>query len=375
MFLSSISCLTLKQTTGTKIAIQTGFKNKKITILYYLAKGISKSIMNNHSKTDVTLAIDIGGTNTAFGYVNREGTLIASSVISTNSWEPPDKFFNRLFTETDVVFSTIKNKYKLAGIGIGAPNANYFKGTIEQPPNLKWETINVLEIIKKYYSVPCAITNDANAAAMGELLFGAAKGMKDFIVVTLGTGVGSGIVVNGELVYGHHGFAGEIGHTIYDPNGRKCGCGRKGCLETYVSAGGIRKTVYELLSNSTDESELRNCNYDDLTAKTICEAAYRGDKVALEAFDYTSKILGIKLADAVAYTNPEAIILFGGLSAAGDILFKPTEKYMNMYLLNIFKNKIKLLPSGLSGGNSAILGAAALIWNELEKLKQVESLP
>lgn len=327
--------------------------------------------MDNHSKTDVTLAIDIGGTNTAFGFVDKVGNIIASSVISTNPLEPADKFFDRLTSETNSLFSTIRNKFNLVGVGAGAPNANYFKGTVEEPPNLKWGTVNVVETINKYYSVPVAITNDANAAAIGELQFGSAKGMKDFVVFTLGTGVGGGIVANGELVYGHDGFAGEFGHTIYDPNGRKCACGRRGCLETYVSAGGIKRTVYELLSNSIDESELRDCNYDNLTAKTISEAAHRGDKIALEAFDYTSKILGIKLADAVAYLNPEAIILFGGLTTAGDLLFKSTEKYMNMYMLNLFKNKVRLLPSGLSGGNAAILGASALIWNELEKLKEV----
>jgi glucokinase len=327
--------------------------------------------MNNHSKKDVTLAIDIGGTNTAFGFVDKVGNIIASSTISTNPLEPADKFFSRLTSETDSLFSTIENKFNLVGVGVGAPNANYFKGTVEEPPNLKWGTVNVVETINKYYSIPVVVTNDANAAAIGELQFGSAKGMKDFMVFTLGTGVGGGIVANGELVYGHDGFAGEFGHTIYDPDGRKCACGRRGCLETYVSAGGIKRTVYELLSNSIDESELRDCNYDNLTAKTISEAAQRGDKIALEAFDYTSKILGIKLADAVAYMNPEAIILFGGLTTAGDLLFKSTEKYMNMYMLNLFKNKVKLLPSGLSGGNAAILGASALIWNELEKLKEV----
>ena len=327
--------------------------------------------MNNRSNTDITLAVDIGGTNTAFGFVDREGNLLVSSVIPTNPNESADKFFKRLISESETLFSTIRNKYNLVGIGIGAPNANYFKGTIEQPPNLKWGTVNVVEIIKKYYSLPAVITNDANAVAIGELRFGAAKGMKDFVAVTLGTGVGSGIVLNGELVYGHDGFAGELGHTIYDPDGRECACGRKGCLETYVSAGGIKRTAYELLSASSEKSELRDYNYNDLTSKIISEAAHRGDKIALKAFDFTTKVLGIKLADAVAITSPEAIILFGGLTFAGDILFKATEKYMNEYMLNIFKNKVKLLPSGLSGGNSAILGASALIWNEIEKLKEI----
>ena len=321
--------------------------------------------------TDIVLGVDIGGTNTAFGFVDKEGNLITSSTIPTISTDPLDKFFKRLFSESETLFSKIRNNYNLIGIGIGAPNANYFEGTVEQPPNLKWGTVNVVEIIKKHFSLPAAITNDANAVAIGEFQYGAAKGMKNFVVVTLGTGVGSGIFVNGELYYGKDGFAGELGHTIYDPDGRDCGCGRKGCLETYVSAGGIKKTAYELLSNSSEKSELREYKFEDLTPKIISEAAYRGDKIALKVYDFTTKILGIKLADLTAIINPEAIILFGGLTSAGDILFKATEKYMNAYLLNIFKNKVNLLPSGLSGGASAIVGAGALIWTELEKFKEV----
>ena len=327
--------------------------------------------MNNHSNTNIILGIDIGGTNTAFGFVDKHGNLITSSTIPTIANDPADKFFNRFIPECESLLASIGNKYNLVGVGIGAPNANYFKGTVEQPPNLKWGTVDVVEIIKKHFSLPAAITNDANAVAIGEFKFGAAKGMKNFVVVTLGTGVGSGIFINGELYYGNNGFAGELGHTIYDPNGRKCGCGRKGCLETYVSAGGIKKTTYELLLNSSEKSELRKYKYEDLTPKTICEAAYRGDEIAINTYDFTSKILGIKLADLVAIADPEAIILFGGLTSAGNILFEATEKYMNMYLLNIFKDKVKLLPSGLSGGASAIVGAAALMWTELEKAKEI----
>jgi glucokinase len=200
------------------------------------------------------------------------------------------------------------------------------------------------------------------------MLFGAAKGMKDFIVITLGTGLGSGIVANGELIYGHDGFAGEIGHTIVDPNGRQCGCGRRGCLETYASASGIRRTVEELLSATMLPSELRGIGFETITSKRIFEAAQRGDRLALEAFELTGRYLGLKLADSVAHTSPEAIILLGGLAAAGDFIFVPTKKYMEEFLLNIFKNKVRLLPSGLPQGNSAILGAAALIWKELLKM-------
>ena len=319
------------------------------------------------NKIDVTLGIDIGGTNTVFGFVDRQGNCVAESSIPTNSYEAAENLFARLSIEIVSLYKQIEDKYNFIGIGIGAPNANYYKGTVEMPPNLSWGYVNVLEIIQKYFDIPSAITNDANAAAIGEMKFGAAKGMKDFIVITLGTGLGSGIVSNGELIYGADGFAGEIGHTIYDPNGRQCGCGRKGCLETYSSASGIRRTVYELLCDSNEESELRKISFTDLTAKTISEAALRGDKIALQAFDFTGKVLGIKLADAVAHTSPEAIILFGGLAASGKLIFEPTQKYMEEYMLNIFKNKVKLIPSALTNGNTAVLGASALIWNEIDK--------
>ncbi len=319
------------------------------------------------NKIDVTLGIDIGGTNTVFGFVDRQGNCVAESSIPTNPYEAAESLFARLHLEIIELKKKITDNYNFIGIGIGAPNANYYKGTVELPPNLNWGYVNVLEIVQKYFDIPSAITNDANAAAIGEMKFGAAKGMKDFIVITLGTGLGSGIVSNGELIYGADGFAGEIGHTIFDPNGRQCGCGRKGCLETYASASGIRRTVYELLCDSNDESELRKISFADLTAKTISEAALKGDKIALHAFDYTGKILGIKLADAVAHTSPEAIILFGGLAASGKLIFEPTQKYMQEYMLNIFKNKVKLIPSALTNGNSAVLGASALIWNEIDK--------
>jgi glucokinase len=318
-------------------------------------------------KTDVALGVDIGGTNTVFGFVDRNGKCFAESSIPTNSNEPADKLFARLHSKVEEILTEHKNDLNLIGIGIGAPNANYYKGTVEMPPNLKWGTVNVLEIVKQYYDLPSAITNDANAAAIGEMTFGAAKGMNDFIVITLGTGLGSGIVVNGKLVYGADGFAGEIGHTIYQYGGRQCGCGRKGCLETYASASGIKRTVFELLCNSTEESELRQVSFKDLTSKMIDEAAIRGDKIALETFELTGKALGISLANSVAHTSPEAIILFGGLAAAGDLIFEPTKRYLEANLLNIFKNKVKVVPSGLPEGNAAVLGASALIWNELGK--------
>jgi glucokinase len=318
-------------------------------------------------QTKVAVGIDIGGTNTAFGFVSNDGEIIYESSIPTNSHEKAELLFERLFNNINEDFKKNSENHELIGIGIGAPNANYYKGTVEAPPNLNWGTVNVLEIVKKYSPLPSAITNDANAAAIGEMLFGAAKGMKNFIIITLGTGLGSGIVVNGELVYGADGFAGELGHTIVKPNGRECGCGRKGCLEAYTSAPGIRRTVYKLMSSANTPSELRSICFDKLTSKDIADAANRGDKLALDAFDYTAKILGQKFADFVAFSSPEAIILFGGLALAGDLIIKPTKKYMEESMLNIFKNKVKIIPSALPGGNAAVLGASALIWNELKK--------
>ncbi len=320
------------------------------------------------NQKEVVLGVDIGGTNTKFGYVDKSGNLLAEGEMLTEAHQPAEEFFERLHTQAEDLFNSKKDQLKLAGIGLGAPNGNYYKGTIEQPPNLSWKYVDVVATLHRWYSIPIALTNDANAAALGEMLFGAAKGMKDFIVITLGTGLGSGIVANGELIYGHDGFAGEIGHTIVDPNGRQCGCGRRGCLETYASASGIRRTVEELLKMPAPPSELREISLEQITSKRIFEAAQRGDKLALEAFELTGRYLGMKLADSVAHTSPEAIILFGGLAAAGDFIFSPTKKYMEEYLLGIFKNKVRLLPSGLPKGNSAILGAAALMWKQLLKI-------
>ncbi len=318
-------------------------------------------------KTNVVLGIDIGGTNTVLGLVDYAGNCYLKTTISTQGSEPAECFFDRLKSKIDSILKEGSDKFVLKGIGIGAPNANYYRGTVENPPNLCWGFVNVIDIIKKDYGVPASITNDANAAAIGEMKFGAAKEMKDFIVITLGTGVGSGIVCNGQLVYGADGFAGEIGHTIYDHSGRKCGCGRNGCLETYASAGGIRLTVMEMLKASDKPSVLRNLNEYELTAKKIYEAAVGMDEIAIDAFEFTGKVLGTKLADSVAHTSPEAIVLFGGLAAAGELIFEPTKRHMENNLLHIFRNKVKIIPSALPEGDAAVLGASALIWNEFEK--------
>jgi glucokinase len=325
------------------------------------------------SKLEVTLGIDIGGTNTKLGFVDKQGNTLAESSIPTHADQPAEYFVAHLHKAIQALWKTLQVEINLKGIGMGAPNANYYRGTVEQPPNLNWglET-PLVKMLQKHYDVPTVITNDANAAALGEMKFGVAQGMKNFILITLGTGLGSGIVVNGELVYGHDGFAGELGHTIVNMEGRYCGCGRRGCLETYVSATGIRRTVYKLLADHTEDSEMRRVSFDDLSAEMITESALRGDKIALEAFEYTSRILALKLADAIAHTSPEAIILFGGLTRAGQSLFGPTQKYLDSYVMNIYKGKVKLLRSGIMDKNVAVLGASALIWNELEKMERTD---
>ncbi len=317
------------------------------------------------ARVESVLGVDIGGTNTVLGFVDRKGHLIVDTSMRTEAHQPATVFFERLHEAAESLRETTNEECELLGIGIGAPNANYFKGTIESPPNLSWEFVDVVEETKKHFSVPVSVTNDANAAALGEMLFGAARGMRDFIVITLGTGLGSGIVANGELIYGADSFAGEIGHTIVDPSGRECGCGRKGCLETYASASGLCRTVQELICTSSEPSGLRRVDFLHLTSRMVSEAAEQGDRLALEAFEMTGRILGMKLADSVAHTSPEAIILVGRLAAAGDLIFKPTKRSLEEHLLGIFKNKVKLLPSGLAEDKTAVLGASALIWNSL----------
>ena len=322
------------------------------------------------AQLEVTLGVDIGGTNTVFGYVDRSGRVVSESSIPTQAHEPASVFFKRLHAAAEALLAGIKEDYRLMGIGIGAPNANHFKCTIESPPNLSWVFVDVAAEMKQYYTVPVSLTNDANAAALGEMLFGAAKGIRDFIVITLGTGLGSGLVANGEMIYGADSFAGEIGHTTVDPNGRVCGCGRKGCLETYASATGICRTMLDLMSDRMDASRLRSIPPEKLTSHMIFEAAREGDALALEAFERTGQTLGAKLAESVAHTSPEAIILVGGLAASGNLIFKPTKRSMEEHLLGIFRNKVKLLPSGLEQGNTAVLGASALIWDILDRKKQ-----
>ncbi len=313
------------------------------------------------AKIELALGVDIGGTNTKYGYVDRNGNCLASGSIPTEAHKPADSFFKRLGESSKLLFREVQDS-ELIGIGIGAPNANYYKATIEKPTNLGWDFVDMRSELAKYFNVPMAATNDANAAAIGEMLFGAAQGIKDFIVITLGTGLGSGIVSNGQLLHGSDGFAGEIGHTTVDPQGRQCGCGKQGCLETYCSATGLCRTTLELICNWSEPSDLRRIPPAELTSEMVYEAALRQDRLALKAFNMCGQTLGLRLADSVAHLRPEAIILVGGLASAGDLIFNPTQKSLEEHLFPTFRNKVKLLPSKLKG-NTAVLGAAALIWS------------
>ena len=315
---------------------------------------------------NLVLGIDIGGTKTSFGFVDREGTLIGATSMPTEAHDSAETFVTRLHHRIEEIREDLLSPHHLCGIGIGAPNANYYRGTIEKAVNLNWgDSVDFVGLIQRYYDLPVVITNDAKAAAIGEMIFGNARGMKHFLVITLGTGLGSGIVVDGRLLYGYSGFAGELGHTVVDPAGRQCECGKRGCLETYVSATGLVRTTLMLLAERCDPSPLRAMSYEEMTARRIFELAAKGDIIVLEAFDRTARILGLKLADAVAHTSPEAIFLTGGMAMAGDLLLKPTQQYMDDSLFGVYRGTVKLMLSGMEPGKSAILGAAALIWNEL----------
>ncbi len=317
---------------------------------------------------EVTAGIDIGGTNSSIGLVDKHGKVVQSTILKTKSFntvEPYVKACNDAITD---LLEAGKGEYNLKGIGIGAPNANYYRGTIENAPNLPWKgIIPFKEMFLKLRDVPIALTNDANAAAIGETIYGVAKGMENVVVLTLGTGLGSGIVVNGDIVYGYSGFAGEMGHIIVYPGGRECGCGQLGCLETYVSATGVCKTAIELMAKRRAESPLRKFEVAELTSKKISDAAKENDPIALEAFDKTAEILAIAIANSLAYTSPEAVVLFGGLAKSGDLLMKPLKKWLDKYVLIFYKDTFKVLFSALEEDNAAILGASALAWKEIEK--------
>lgn len=309
------------------------------------------------------IGIDIGGTNSVFGVVDKRGHIINQGSIKTGAYKEINDYVTNLAAGVQEIIDQVGGAGNIKGIGVGAPNGNFFTGCIEFAPNLPWKgVIPLAQMLSDKLNVPVALTNDANAAAIGEMTYGAARGMKDFIVITLGTGVGSGIVVNGQLVYGHDGFAGELGHTTIRRDGRLCGCGRKGCLETYSSATGVARTAREYLETKKDPSILRDLKPEDITSKDVYDAAMQGDKIAKEIFEFTGQILGESFADFIAFSSPEAIILFGGLTKAGKLIFDPVRKHMEENLLNIFKNKVKLLMSELKESDAAVLGASALGW-------------
>ncbi|MDR2969364.1 MAG: ROK family protein [Tannerellaceae bacterium] len=315
------------------------------------------------------IGIDIGGTNTVYGVVDARGTILYSGSIKTGKHADIKDYITELGKGLEIVIDQVGGHEKIKGIGVGAPNGNYFNGCIEFAPNLPWKgRIPLAQLISESVGcIPVTLTNDANAAAIGEMTYGAARGMKDFIVITLGTGVGSGIVIGGNLVYGNDGFAGELGHTIIRrKNGRNCGCGRQGCLEAYTSATGVARTAREILELRTDESVLRDIDPDEITSKDVYDAAMKGDRVALEIFEFTGHMLGEAFADFIAFSSPEAIILFGGLTKAGDLIMNPIRESMDKNVLKVFAGKTKLIFSQLKESDAAVLGASALGWEAKE---------
>jgi glucokinase len=313
----------------------------------------------------LAVGIDIGGTGTKFGIVDRLGNVLFSSEIGTKKHTNIETFIDELKEHLLPLIEKTGGIGRIKGIGVGAPNGNYYTGTVEYAPNLPWKGILPLaKLIQDDFKLPVILTNDANAAALGEMMYGAAQGMKDFIMITLGTGVGSGIVANGKLIYGHDGFAGELGHTTIIPDGRlHPGTGKKGSLESYASATGVTTTAIELLEKSDRPSLLREVPKDKIDSKKVYEAAIQGDALAQEIFEFTGKILGMALANFIMFSSPEAIILFGGLTKAGDLILSPTKKYMEENLIQVFQNKVKILVSHLNESDAAILGASALVWD------------
>ena len=321
--------------------------------------------MNIPISQQYAIGIDIGGTNTKFGLVNHRGDISYHGSILTHQHENVEDFIEDLHKALLPAIDDSGGIEFIRGIGVGAPNGNIYNGTIEYAPNLKWKgIIPMAALVSKKFGLPARLTNDANAAAVGEMMYGSAKGMKDFIMITLGTGVGSGIVANGQLIYGHDGFAGELGHTIIIPDGRfHPGTGHYGSLESYASATGVARTALEFLDKRPDEvTLLRNYKKEEIDSRIVYECAIQGDAMALEVYEFTGKILGLAFANFVMFSSPEAIILFGGMSKAGELILKPTRENMEKNLLPIFQNKVKIIFSELKEADAAILGASALVW-------------
>ncbi|HMB61516.1 MAG TPA: ROK family protein [Eudoraea sp.] len=316
--------------------------------------------------TKTVLGIDIGGSFTKLGLVTREGAILDKTRFNTEAQRPFSHFMDKLKSEVETLISNQHKDLNIVYIGVGAPNANPYTGQIENPPNLRWgKATPIARIITETFKLPVALANDANAAALGEMFFGAAKGMINFVALTLGTGLGSGIITDGKLLIGEHGAAGEIGHVNVNPNGRMCNCGLVGCLETYASVTGIKRTVFELMANRREHSPLRSLSFEDMSGEDISDAALKGDIIALQAFEETGEILGSKMADVVAHLDPEAFILSGGLSKAGNILLNPIKRRMEHHLFNAYKGKIKVLLSAATSSD-AVLGPAALAWSTMK---------
>ena len=313
------------------------------------------------------IGLDLGGTNSVFGIVDSRGDIKATTAIKTGGYEKVEDYVDACVDALQVIIDQVGGIEKIKAMGIGAPNGNFYNGTIEFAPNLPWAHDGVVPLAKmfsdKLNGIPVALTNDANAAAIGEMVYGVARGMKNFIVITLGTGVGSGIVVNGQLLYGHDGFAGELGHVIMRrENGRLCGCGRYGCLETYCSATGVARTARELLSTTEEPSLLRELKPEEITSLDVSIAAGKGDKLANEIYQFTGQMLGEACADFAAFSSPEAFIFFGGMTKAGDLIMNPIKEAYDKNVLKIFQGKAKFLVSGLEGSSAAVLGASAVGW-------------
>ena len=312
------------------------------------------------------IGLDLGGTNSVFGIVDSRGEIKATTAIKTQGYDKVEDYVDASVTALQVIIEQVGGIENIKAMGIGAPNGNYYNGTIEFAPNLSWGHDGVVPLAKLFsdrLGIPVALTNDANAAAIGEMTYGVARGMKNFIVITLGTGVGSGIVINGQLVYGCDGFAGELGHVIMRrENGRLCGCGRKGCLEAYCSATGVARSARELLDTTNRPSLLREMKAEDITSLDVSIAAGKGDELANEVFQFTGEMLGAACADFAAFSSPEAFIFFGGLVKAGDLIMNPIKEGYEKNVLPIFKGKAKFLISGLDGASAAVLGASAIGW-------------
>lgn len=338
---------------------------------------MSKSKIDNlEFPVEYAIGIDVGGTGTKFGIVNHRGEISNRGEIISTGYKDINQFIDELYKQLQPAIKAVGGLKFIKGIGIGAPNGNYYNGTIEYAPNLQWKGIlPIAKLITDKFKKPCTLTNDANAAAIGEMMYGAGRGMRDFIMITLGTGVGSGIIANGHLIYGHDGFAGELGHTIIRPGGRlHWGTGARGSLETYASATGIAITAKEIIDERVGEQTLlRDIPHENITSKRVYEAAVKGDKIAKEVFQFTGKILGEALANFVMFSSPEAIILFGGVIKAGNFLLDPVKEHMEKNLLPIFQNKVKLIFSELKESDAAILGASALVWEAKTELPKNEA--